>query len=382
MKHRNGNVLLVANYESDVGYAWWLMENFWIQFSIIAFNHNMETYLIYPKINKLPKHIHESNINCSELTFPTYRSHSWNDFERFIKKNSIEIVYLSDRPYISNVYNKLHKIGVKYIINHDHSPGTKTTKSQIIKFFRQNIYRNKQSHCDCYIAVSNYVYNKLINIVGLDPKICHVIVNGIYPVTRSKSVRKKIRDELNFTSDDIVVVTTGRACYYKGIDFLIEFAGLTRSKMPNIEFKFIHCGGGPDLDDFRKRIQNNNMHNYFRCLGHCSNVGDILQGADLAIHASPAEACSLAILEYMSAGLPVLAPPVGGNLEQIIDGKTGLFYKYRDIDDLYNKFCVLVSDRQLMEKMGNQASMHVASHFNLSTMNSKFCELIKSVIFS
>jgi hypothetical protein len=60
------NILLVANWESDVGFAWWLMENFWVTISRHFSQYGMASYLIYPSITQIPQGIQSSAIQVSE----------------------------------------------------------------------------------------------------------------------------------------------------------------------------------------------------------------------------------------------------------------------------------------------------------------------------
>lgn len=50
-----GAILLVANFSSDVGYAWWLMENFWVTIARHYHGHGKRSILIYPRISAVPK---------------------------------------------------------------------------------------------------------------------------------------------------------------------------------------------------------------------------------------------------------------------------------------------------------------------------------------
>jgi len=61
-KRSRKNVLLVANWKSDVGFAWWLMENFWVQISLITDSSNKRSYLIYPELLGIPDSISSSSI--------------------------------------------------------------------------------------------------------------------------------------------------------------------------------------------------------------------------------------------------------------------------------------------------------------------------------
>ena len=374
-----GNVLMVANYESDVGYAWWLMENFWIQISEIAEMGQRKSFLIYPSIGSLPQSIAAANIECVELRFPNSTDDGIDELARFVTKNNISIVYLTDRPYRSSVYSHLRMLGVEMIINHDHSPGRPTLISRLSKFPRSVAAKYSRQYCDRYIAVSKYVFNKLVNLAGIPKQRCHTILNGIQPIGQSKTTRTRMRRELGVSDNSILAITVGRASQYKGIDFLIKCAAAARDCQDLLRVEFIHCGDGPDLDHFRDLIEAHNVGSQFRCLGHRDDIKDILQAADVALHASPDEACSLSILEYMSSGLPTLAPPVGGNLEEIVDGVTGFFYEYRNEEALLSCLKRLVRDDKLRKRLGHLAEQHVQENFSISDVNVRFRQHIESL---
>ena len=61
-------LLLVANYDSGVGYAWWLMESFWVRLAE-RYHHYNNVVLAYPIISKLPASIMSAPIIVTELDF-------------------------------------------------------------------------------------------------------------------------------------------------------------------------------------------------------------------------------------------------------------------------------------------------------------------------
>ena len=65
----HGNILLVANYASDVGYAWWLMENFWIQIADLFSQQGRKVFLMYPVVNTVPSEVSKSSIIIVEHDF-------------------------------------------------------------------------------------------------------------------------------------------------------------------------------------------------------------------------------------------------------------------------------------------------------------------------
>ena len=59
-------ILLVANWDADVGYAWWLIETFWLKISE-SFSENYKCYLAYPSNSKTPEAIKNSKEATSKM---------------------------------------------------------------------------------------------------------------------------------------------------------------------------------------------------------------------------------------------------------------------------------------------------------------------------
>jgi len=367
------NLLLVANYESDVGYAWWLMETFWLWLADLAAKQGRRTLLIYPKVTSLPEWIASSRIQVSELVFPTGPNDDLSALEEFVARNQIGVIYLTDRPYSSRTYRALRMLGVQKIINHDHTPG-KATLGSLAKWIPRRIaLLTRGEYCDEYIAVSNYVHRKHLFGAALPRSMCHVISNGIkLHEIPTASERERRRNSLGIEPNDLVIVSIGRADTYKGIDFLISCAKSMENDLRFSNARFLHCGGGPHLASFQEQIRKLSIGHRFRCLGHRNDISEVLSACDIAVHASPAEAGSLAILEYMGACLPVLAPRAGANPEQIANNVTGFFYKYRDEDSLKEQISRLSANDELRQRMGRAGRERVEQRFSLDRMHAQF----------
>ncbi|MGW8267881.1 MAG: hypothetical protein ACWGSQ_16055, partial [Longimicrobiales bacterium] len=61
-KRPRPNVLLVANFGPDVGYAWWLMERFWVQIAGRCRQQGSECYLAYPEEGLVPDSVTKAGI--------------------------------------------------------------------------------------------------------------------------------------------------------------------------------------------------------------------------------------------------------------------------------------------------------------------------------
>ena len=84
-------------------------------------------------------------------------------------------------------------------------------------------------------------------------------------------------------------------------------------------------------------------------------VPELLINSDIFITNSEKETRGLTVMEAAAAGIPAIAPRIGGVVDTIQDGVTGYLYEPQNINDFLLKLEQLISDRPLRISMGQQA---------------------------
>src|SRR6185437_1215122 len=324
------NLLLVGNWESGVGYAWRMMEQFWV--ALARAYPDRKTVLCFPKVTTVNPDLVEAGIEIVEFNFDLARP---LELARFIRQHQIGHLYLSDRAYSTWVYRLLRFAGVRTITVHDHTPGPRTVPKGLKRFAKG--VSTRLMGADAYIATSNYVLDRLRNVALAPANRCFLAQNGVVPNTLTRQ-HETIRAELGISPHTLLVVSSSRATRYKRIDDIIEAAALLKAARPEANVRFIHCGNGPDFDFFSKLVMDRGLQGYYRLLGARSDMASVLVGCDIAVHASQGEVgLSLAILEFMSAGLPAVIADDPSVCQCIRDGDSGLLFRSGSPQDLSAK---------------------------------------------
>ncbi|MCL6503480.1 MAG: glycosyltransferase family 4 protein [Pirellulales bacterium] len=84
--------------------------------------------------------------------------------------------------------------------------------------------------------------------------------------------------------------------------------------------------------------------------------------------------CGLKVLQYMAAGLPVVANPVGMNKMLVIHGETG--FLAQTPEEWSHAICRLARDAQLRRRMGQAARCYVSTCYGVQQWAPQFAELI------
>ena len=95
---------------------------------------------------------------------------------------------------------------------------------------------------------------------------------------------------------------------------------------------------------------------------------DLLAAATVGVLSSDFEGMPLAVLEYMAAGLPVVATGVGGLPEIVREGETGFLVAPRDPAALAERIGRLLADPALAREMGERGRRRQQEHFSREAM--------------
>jgi glycosyltransferase involved in cell wall biosynthesis len=98
-------------------------------------------------------------------------------------------------------------------------------------------------------------------------------------------------------------------------------------------------------------------------IGRCDNMANLLFASDVGVLSSKAEGFANAILEYMAAGLPVVATNVGGVREAIVEGETGFVVPAGDDEMMADRIIEVLGDSERARQMGKQGKLIVAKKF-------------------
>src|SRR5439155_26579608 len=110
----------------------------------------------------------------------------------------------------------------------------------------------------------------------------------------------------------------------------------------------------------------------FAFLGHRDDVAERLADADIFVLPSRSEALPNAVIEAMAAGLPIVASAVGGILELIDDGRTGLLAATGDARALADQIGRLMNDPALAARLGAAAREDARARYSFERMISAF----------
>ena len=371
-----GNILLVANFSSDVGYAWWLMENFWINIANKFKVNKNKIVLIYPKIKTIPESISKAPLLIIEHNYSDHSRKNMKKLKRIVKEHNIKNIYLTDQQYWGSIYLRLRLWSVKKIVMHDHMPGERSALTWYKKVIKKVIHLPRIFSCNHYIGVSEFVKRRFIETACIPSYKCSCILNGIKPINSDSISKDFLIKNFSIHSDTFVVASCARASLYKSIDTLIKCADVIINQLKIKNICFLHIGDGPDILFYKNMARQYRLEKKFYFLGKRNDVRKILPLCHFGVQTSKGEAFSLAILEYMSAGLVTIVPDHCGNPEAIKHGVNGYLYKPGHFRYIVKILCELIYNDKKREKIGKAAKETIEKYFSVERTNKELTDLL------
>jgi glycosyltransferase involved in cell wall biosynthesis len=165
------------------------------------------------------------------------------------------------------------------------------------------------------------------------------------------------------------VGTVARLVAVKDIDLTLEVAGQLRRTHPEVEVVIV--GDGPERERLEALAAGAGLAGVVTFAGRVDGARTLLGGFDVFLVTSVFEGgVSMAVLEAMEQGLPVVTTDAGGVAEAVVDGVTGYVVR-RDLERgalaaaLAEHAAALLDDQALRARMGAAGARRVRDHFTV-----------------
>ena len=207
-----------------------------------------------------------------------------------------------------------------------------------------------------------------------------LIHNGIDPYkleffgkeeAKIKLLEKLPHGQKSFLHAKLVIGTIANFYKTKGLEYLIEAANSLNAKPYPLNAVFVIIGDGPERENLKSQISNLKLEKRILLAGRLPDARKYLPAFDIFVLPSVKEGFPWALLEAMSAKLPVIATTVGAVPEIIEDGKNGFLIEPRKPELIAQKIKELAADEHLRQEFGIQAHQTVVLKFGLNKMVEK-----------
>lgn len=292
-----------------------------------------------------------------------------------IRRERIEIIHAHGSRAASNMIWPVRKLHIPFIYT-VHGWSFHDDQDKLVRTLRQWSEKLICSLANQVICVSQSNADTGRKRFGLKDAV--VIENGINLVKFNPEGQfSDLRTLFGFAPDDFVVGFIARCTKQKApLDFL-EAVRLAHVANSNVKGLFVGEGDmDAEVDAF---IADHRMSDYVYRSQFRTDVPDLLHSIDVYCLPSLWEGLSIALLEAMAMGKPIVATPTDGTKEVITHDNDGLLIPFSQPQALADALSRLREDPVLRKECGMHARQLVAQRFDAQRVSDVVSEIYQQV---
>ncbi len=230
------------------------------------------------------------------------------------------------------------------------------------------------------VAVSNHTKSLAIN-AGVEASKISVIYNScdesVFFYGKDKGLQRK---KHNFGSGDNIILFVGNLIKRKGLSSLIESLNTLRNKMS--DFIVIIVGQGEDLQELKSMVNKYGLNSHVKFYGRVpkTTLSELYTAADVFVLPSTSEGHSVALLEAMASGLPIVASDIQGNRESVEDGVNGFLFRTGSSENLAEKLEIILSDSKLKKMISDKSYEAYIQKFSTKIQIDNYLKIYNSLM--
>lgn len=225
-----------------------------------------------------------------------------------------------------------------------------------------------------FIANAREVVNVISKTEGIAESRFQVISNGVnLDDFDHQTQQMPPREYLAFCEGKSVIALAANLRPVKNVQGFLSAAFQVAEERPDVGF--VIMGSGPDEQSLKSFANELGLGQRIFWAGSVPYTAPYLAQAQVGCLSSDSEGFSNAIVEYMAAGLPVVATRVGGAAECVIDSETGYLVGRGNMKSLASRIVEVLSDQENSRAMGARGRSRVEERFTFERQMTQYQEL-------
>ena len=233
-----------------------------------------------------------------------------------------------------------------------------------------------KKHFSRYVAISKKVAKVIESQFGeMEGKVC-LIPNGVTVNLLQKDQFMQQREKVG------TLIAVGRLTQQKDYPNLLQAFRLLGKKLiarGKLVPQLWIVGEGELRQEIEREIREYELGEFVRLLGLRNDIPDLLEKADIYVMSSEWEGLSIALIEALAAGLPIVATDAGSNDEVVVSEESGLIVPRKDPVALAKGILRLMEDYDLRSRFSQNARER-AKEFSIERCAEKHIAMYEDVI--
>lgn len=349
----------------------------------VACNFEYGSSTSQERVQQFKKELNKKNISTFHVPMPRNITNikdmviSYKKVRDIVKENKYDIIHCHSP--IGGVIARLasrnaRRLGSKviYTAHGFHFYNGSSIKSWV---FFYPIEKLCARFTDYIITINKEDYQRAINSNFSARKILYVPGVGV-DIGKQQSIVTNIEQKKKEFGiiDEYVLLSVGELNHNKNHETIINAIS-----MIDFPIKYIICGKGEKLDYLEDLVQRLGLEEKVIFAGYRNDIDELLKMSDIFCFPSYREGLSVALMEAMAAGLPVICSNIRGNVDLIESGRGGYLSEPNDVEAFAENIKQLIADKNERIKMSNNNKKDIQK-FGKIKVNTQMRQIYKECV--
>ena len=317
---------------------------------------------------------HRLSLQRSPLAFPAHMK-GYRELKQIIRAGCFDLIWTNE-PVMSTITRlaaqEARKNGTKvlYMCHGFHFYKGASIANWLLFY---PIERTLANEADCICTINREDRARAQKMFAGRVEYIHgtgVDTRRLYPKGET-DLRKEIRAGENA----FIILTVGELNRNKNQQVILKAMAVLEDK----EIHYVLCGKGDQRARLERMSRQFGMGERVHFLGYRKDLSDIYHQADVFAMTSKREGLSLASLEAMYCGLPLLNSGIGGLLDISENGTSGYAYSSDDVHGFAEGIKRIKESKALQQEMGRR-NRNAVEPYRLENTKAEILHIISSVL--
>jgi glycosyltransferase involved in cell wall biosynthesis len=318
-------------------------------------------------------------IDFARSPFKTTNLKAYKQLKKVFAENNFDLVHCHTPVggvLARMVAKKYLKTGIKVIYT-AHGFHFFKGNNVLVNFVFHTIEKKYSKYTDTLITINDEDYEaaKKFNLHkdGKVYKINGIGIDAIRMFNTDVDIIKK-REELHVGNEDIILLSVGELNENKNHAVVIS----ALEKINNSNLHYFIVGKGNNEKDLILLINKLGLNNNVHLLGYRRDVIELCKISNIYVFPSFREGLSVALMEAMACGLPIVASKIRGNTDLIDEGKGGYLISPTDINKCSEAIKKLLENKEICNEFGKYNKNKIKD-FDICEVSSKMLDIYKAI---
>lgn len=304
-----------------------------------------------PGAGNVPTHYVDS---LRRSIHPWRDTHSYAALKRILREFRPDVVHTHSAKGGILGRAAAHAMGIPAIVHTVHGAPFGPYQGRAASAFYRLCERYAARRCHALISVADAMTDLMVD-AGVAPREKFTTIYSgmeVEPFLNAHEHRSRMRVELGFSDEHVVVGKIARLFHLKGHEYVIAAAKLLVSELPQLRFLFV--GDGLLREQYEREIAAAGLQSHFVFAGLVAptRIPEYLSAMDVLVHCSLREGLARALPQALLTARPVVSFDIDGAREVVKTGETGFLLPPRDEPALVDALRQLATDAALRRQLG------------------------------